>query len=180
MNNLIVRANIDRYLELLTSDDLPAEELSAISKALIAEESKLSYDLEQLSFAESRAAACRARLKDLRRLRDGFARDAAGRVQADALLANFETTLGHVEHRCRVMRKRVRSSSLSHADEQRRSLSYRNVSYSIVRTEDDVWRWEFRVGHQTKSGKTRAALSLLAERRVQMIIDRELRSSEAD
>ena len=65
MNNYIARANIDHYLELLNKDEIPSNGNSMIGKLLIEEENKLSHDLEQLDFAESRAAACRDRVAHL-------------------------------------------------------------------------------------------------------------------
>jgi hypothetical protein len=40
---------------------------------------------------------------------------------------------------------------------------------------DDVWVWRFTIGGEVRAGKTVAKLKLLAIRRVQSIIDRELR-----
>ena len=41
-----------------------------------------------------------------------------------------------------------------------------------------VWRWQFRIGDKVKTGKTEAKLHLLAIRRVQLRIDRELKKAE--
>ncbi len=111
MNNFIARANIDHYLELL-EDDLPAPRRFVVGKLLIEEENKLSHDLEQLEFADSRAAKCRARVDHIRRLRDGFADDSTEWATADGLLRNFEMLLVQVEEFCDHMRKRVNGSSL--------------------------------------------------------------------
>ncbi len=55
-------------------------------------------------------------------------------------------------------------------------MMYKGVEYTISMTAvPDVWKWQFQIGHQIKSGKTEAKLQLLAVRRVQSQIDRELR-----
>jgi hypothetical protein len=41
-----------------------------------------------------------------------------------------------------------------------------------------IWRWQFRIGDEVKSGKTETKISLLAIRRVQLRIDRELKKAE--
>ena len=37
-----------------------------------------------------------------------------------------------------------------------------------------IWKWQFRIGEQLKTGKTETRINLLAIRRVQLRIDREL------
>lgn len=64
----IARANIDHYLDMLKKPDLPVRNRVTIVKLLIAEEDKLGHDLEQIDFAESRAAMGRNRLNRLRDL----------------------------------------------------------------------------------------------------------------
>ena len=112
VDNYIARANIDHYLELLSNDDACSKNRSVVCKLLIEEENKLSHDLEQLEFAESRAAACRDRIDRLRRLRDCFAAGSSDRVQAERTLQNFEAFLVQVESFCSHMRKRVHTSRL--------------------------------------------------------------------
>ena len=112
MNNFIARANIDHYLDMLGRDDIRSDNRAVICKLLIEEENKLSHDLEQLQFAESRAAACRDRVGHLRRLRDCFAADSTGRAQANAMLQNFEALLVQVESFCGHMRARIHTHSL--------------------------------------------------------------------
>lgn len=111
MDNYIAHANIDHYLELLDEDNIPPAKRSMITRLLIEEENKLSRDLEQLQFAESRAAACRDRLSRLKRLRDSFA-DSADRLRADGMVQTFEAILTEMENFCSLMRKRVESSGL--------------------------------------------------------------------
>jgi hypothetical protein len=51
-----------------------------------------------------------------------------------------------------------------------------SVEYSLTRSETpDIWMWQFRIGNLVKSGRTEARLLLLAMRRVQLKIDRELK-----
>jgi hypothetical protein len=54
--------------------------------------------------------------------------------------------------------------------------TYKGVEFTVSMTAvPDVWKWQFQIGPQVKSGKTEAKLQLLAVRRVQSQIDRELR-----
>jgi len=41
----------------------------------------------------------------------------------------------------------------------------------------DQWTWQFRIGDQAFAGRIEAKLSLLAMRRVQLRIDRELKKT---
>ena len=93
MNNFIARANIEHYLDLLNKSDAAAQDLSVVTKLLIQEEDKLSRDLEQLEFAESKVAACRDRVDGQRRLRNKFLDGSPERVQAERLLTNSIATL---------------------------------------------------------------------------------------
>ena len=55
-------------------------------------------------------------------------------------------------------------------------MNHKGIEYSLTKSETpDVWKWQFRIGSIVKSGKTETRLSLLAIRRVQSKIDRELR-----
>jgi hypothetical protein len=45
-----------------------------------------------------------------------------------------------------------------------------------VQIEPDLWQWQFRIGETVKTGKTETTLALLAARRVQLRIDRELKA----
>jgi hypothetical protein len=40
-----------------------------------------------------------------------------------------------------------------------------------------VWKWQFRIGDEIKTGKTETRIDLLAMRRVQSRIDRELKKA---
>lgn len=55
-------------------------------------------------------------------------------------------------------------------------MNHRGVEYSVATTATPgVWRWQFQIGDQVKSGKTETRIALLAIRRVQLRIDRELK-----
>lgn len=57
---------------------------------------------------------------------------------------------------------------------------HRGIEFTVTRTKTaGVWRWQFRIVEEAKTGQTRAKLRLLAIRRVQTIIDRELRKRTA-
>ena len=54
-------------------------------------------------------------------------------------------------------------------------MNHKGVEYSVVTTATPgIWKWQFRIGDIVKSGKTETRISLLAVRRVQLRIDREL------
>ena len=56
------------------------------------------------------------------------------------------------------------------------AMNHKGVEYSLTRSETpDLWKWQFWIGNLVKSGTTEARLPLLAIRRVQLKIDRELR-----
>jgi hypothetical protein len=57
--------------------------------------------------------------------------------------------------------------------------NHRGVEYMVAATATPgIWRWQFRIGDEVKSGKTETKISLLAIRRVQLRIDRELKKAE--
>ena len=41
-----------------------------------------------------------------------------------------------------------------------------------------IWKWQFQIGDEVKTGRTETRISLLAMRRVQLRIDRELKKGE--
>jgi hypothetical protein len=54
-------------------------------------------------------------------------------------------------------------------------VTYRGVEYTVAATATPgIWRWEFRIGDEIKTGKTATKLKLLAMRRAQLLINREL------
>ena len=58
-------------------------------------------------------------------------------------------------------------------------MNHRGVEYMVATTATPgIWRWQFRIGDEVKSGKTETKISLLAIRRVQLRIDRELKKAE--
>ena len=52
---------------------------------------------------------------------------------------------------------------------------HKGVEFTVTQAAPGVWRWQFRIGDKVKTGKTEAKLHLLAIRRVQLRIDRELK-----
>jgi hypothetical protein len=55
-------------------------------------------------------------------------------------------------------------------------MNYKGVEYTLTRSETPgFWKWQFRIGELVRSGRTEARLLLLAMRRVQLKIDRELK-----
>jgi hypothetical protein len=57
---------------------------------------------------------------------------------------------------------------------------YKGVEYTLTPVSPGVWRWQFRIGDKVVSGKTEARLNLLAIRRVQLRIDRQLKKAARD
>ena len=57
-------------------------------------------------------------------------------------------------------------------------MNHRGVEYSVAMTATPgVWKWHFQLGDEVKSGKTETRIALLAIRRVQLRIDRELKKT---
>ena len=55
-------------------------------------------------------------------------------------------------------------------------MNHKGIEYTLTRSETPgIWKWQFRIGDLVRSGRTEARLLLLAMRRVQLKIDRELR-----
>lgn len=55
-------------------------------------------------------------------------------------------------------------------------MNHRGVEFSVAMSATPgVWKWQFQLGDQIKSGKTETRIALLAIRRVQLRIDRELK-----
>jgi hypothetical protein len=58
---------------------------------------------------------------------------------------------------------------------------HKGVEYTVATTATPgVWKWQFRIEGQVKSGKTETKLNLLAIRRVQLRIDRELKKADRE
>jgi hypothetical protein len=52
----------------------------------------------------------------------------------------------------------------------------KGVEYTIAVTAvPSIWKWQFQIGETVKTGKTETKIDLLAIRRVQLRIDRELK-----
>jgi hypothetical protein len=58
-------------------------------------------------------------------------------------------------------------------------MHHKGIEYEIAMIEPGVWKWQFRIGAMIKSGKTKASLELLADQRVRITINRELRQLHA-
>jgi hypothetical protein len=56
-------------------------------------------------------------------------------------------------------------------------MNYKGVEFNITAGTPGVWKWQFRIGERIVAGKTEARLYLLAVRRVQLRIDRELKKA---
>ena len=60
-------------------------------------------------------------------------------------------------------------------------MNHRGVDYSVASTATPgIWSWQFRIGEKLKSGRTETRINLLAIRRVQLRIDRELKKAERE
>jgi hypothetical protein len=56
-------------------------------------------------------------------------------------------------------------------------MRHRGVEFSVeqVSEREDVWIWRFKIAGEVRTGKTATKLRLMAIRRVQSAIDRELK-----
>ena len=57
---------------------------------------------------------------------------------------------------------------------------HKGVEFTVTAAAPGVWQWQFRIGDKVVAGKTEARLNLLAIRRVQLRIDRELKKAERE
>ncbi|WP_430641893.1 hypothetical protein [Bradyrhizobium nanningense] len=58
------------------------------------------------------------------------------------------------------------------------TMNHRGIEFTVAKTAiPGIWQWQFRIGEQIKTGKTETKIDLLAIRRVQLRIDRELKRS---
>jgi hypothetical protein len=53
-------------------------------------------------------------------------------------------------------------------------MNRRGIEFTLVQVDDDVWKWQFRIGETITTGKTKTRLKGMAARKVQQRIDREL------
>jgi hypothetical protein len=57
-------------------------------------------------------------------------------------------------------------------------MTHKGVEYVVAATTTPgIWKWQFRIGDQVKTGRTETRISHLAIRRVQLRIDRELKKA---
>lgn len=57
------------------------------------------------------------------------------------------------------------------------TMNHRGVEFTVAKTAiPGIWQWQFRIGDAVKTGKTETKIDLLAIRRVQLRIDRELKA----
>jgi hypothetical protein len=58
-------------------------------------------------------------------------------------------------------------------------MQHKGVEYMIAASSTPgVWKWQFRIGDQVRTGRTETRINLMAIRRVQLRIDRELKKAE--
>jgi len=57
---------------------------------------------------------------------------------------------------------------------------YKDVEFTVTAAAPGIWKWQFRIGDRVVAGKTEAKLNLLAIRRVQLRIDRELKKAQRE
>ena len=59
-------------------------------------------------------------------------------------------------------------------------MKHKGVEYMVAPTATPgVWRWQFQIGDLVKTGRTETRINLLAMRRVQLRINRELNKANA-
>ena len=59
------------------------------------------------------------------------------------------------------------------------AMTHKGIDYTVaMTTTPGVWKWQFRIGEKLNSGKTETRINLLAIRRVQLRINRELKKVE--
>lgn len=59
-------------------------------------------------------------------------------------------------------------------------MMHRGVEYTVIMLAPGVWKWQFRIGDAVRTGKTETKIKLLAIRRIQLRIDRELKKAARD
>jgi len=57
---------------------------------------------------------------------------------------------------------------------------HRDVEFSVTQVAIGIWAWRFQIGDRVFTGRTEAKLNLLAIRRVELRIDRELKKIEQE
>lgn len=104
VNESIARANLDRHLDPLKRPHVPADMRSMPSERLLEQDSSRGRRSEQVAFAESKAATCRAWADRQRYLASSFAPGSVDRELAEGLLANLEALAQFIDGFCRRMR----------------------------------------------------------------------------
>jgi hypothetical protein len=57
-------------------------------------------------------------------------------------------------------------------------MMHKGVEFTVAVTAvPSIWKWQFQIGDTVRSGKTETKINLLAIRRVQLRIDRELKKA---
>jgi hypothetical protein len=60
-------------------------------------------------------------------------------------------------------------------------MTHKGIDYTVaMTTTPGVWKWQFRIGEKLNTGKTETRINLLAIRRVQLRINRELKKAERE
>lgn len=59
-------------------------------------------------------------------------------------------------------------------------MNHKGVEFTVTAVAPGIWKWQFLLGDKVVAGKTEAKLNLLAIRRVQLRIDRELKKAERE
>lgn len=60
-------------------------------------------------------------------------------------------------------------------------MDYKGIDFTLAPTTiPGVWKWQFQIGDEVKTGRTETRINFLAIRRVQLRIDRALRNRAAD
>ncbi len=68
--------------------------------------------------------------------------------------------------------------AVSEGESWEATMNHRGVEFTVAETAiPGIWQWQFRIGEQVKTGKTETKIDLLAIRRVQLRIDRELKAA---
>ena len=55
-------------------------------------------------------------------------------------------------------------------------MNRKGVEFTLMQIEPGLWKWQFEIGGVITTGRTRTSLMGLAARKVQLRIDRELKS----
>ena len=56
-------------------------------------------------------------------------------------------------------------------------MNRKGVEFSLMKVDEDRWKWRFQIGETVKTGNTQTRLMGMAARRVQQKIDHELKEA---